>query len=394
VNELLRSDAEDPDRVRLDAHLARLHRHTTGLEASMILGGDGILRLLTYLTAANLDRMHVETPIRAGNMLGKARRPLSQESLGQRDESLAHGANHGPQLNESASRASNGHGTDREERLLRLVDILRTEQVSASIVTKDEVGRTGLRRWRGLWLPAVVVVLMGAAAILYASRPTHVFSDARPHLSPEPAHPIQSNPTAKIGLQPQPRDGTGDTSVATDKPSDPALIAPFHGGFTQGNPLQPLPTIERQVTNPSSVAEAAPSLDGNIGETKPVDLLAPKHESDSLANPNPAAVIGDVSGSKPNKPTLMVYFPRGSLRSETNARSLATRIEANFAKSDFEAQSALPDDAVIYFLEESSHNLARVVGKSLGDLGYRWRIVNGSSPAGVHRNMIEAWLPR
>jgi hypothetical protein len=75
--------------------------------------------LLTYLAAASLDRMHVETPIRAGNTLGKARRPLSQKSLGQREDTVAHGGNHGSQLNESSSRASNGHGIDREERLLR-----------------------------------------------------------------------------------------------------------------------------------------------------------------------------------------------------------------------------------------------------------------------------------
>jgi Protein of unknown function (DUF2721) len=41
VAELLRGDAGDVDRVRLRAHLARLHRRTTMLDASMILGGIG-----------------------------------------------------------------------------------------------------------------------------------------------------------------------------------------------------------------------------------------------------------------------------------------------------------------------------------------------------------------
>jgi hypothetical protein len=90
----------------------------------------------------------------------------------------------------------------------------------------------------------------------------------------------------------------------------------------------------------------------------------------------------------------MVYFPRGSLRAETNARGLAARVDTDLARTDFEAQSALPDDAVIKFSLASNHNLARAVGKSLGDLGYRWRIVNGSGPTEVHRNMIEVWLPR
>ena len=41
VNEMLRGDAEDLDRVRLRAHLARLHHRTMMLDASMILGGIG-----------------------------------------------------------------------------------------------------------------------------------------------------------------------------------------------------------------------------------------------------------------------------------------------------------------------------------------------------------------
>jgi hypothetical protein len=41
VNELLCGDAEGLDRMRLRAHLARLHGRTTMLDASMILGGIG-----------------------------------------------------------------------------------------------------------------------------------------------------------------------------------------------------------------------------------------------------------------------------------------------------------------------------------------------------------------
>jgi hypothetical protein len=154
------------------------------------------------------------------------------------------------------------------------------------------------------------------------------------------------------------------------------------------------PIIEHQVTKRSGIAEAATSLDGSIAKTKPVDLLTPRHEAGSLANPALAAITGDVSGSKTNKPTLLVYFPRGSLRAETNARSLSARIDSNLAKSDLETQSILPDDAVIKFSEESNHTLARVVDKSLRDLGYRWRIENSASPVGAHRDMIEVWLPR
>jgi len=172
------------------------------------------------------------------------------------------------------------------------------------------------------------------------------------------------------------------------------LIAPLPEGLAKGDALQSPPIIEHQMTKPSGIAEAATSLDGSIAETKPVDLLTPRHEAGSLANPPLAAMTGDVSGSKTNKPALLVYFPRGSLRAETNARSLSARIDSNLTKSDFAAQSTLPDDAVIKFSEESNHTLARMVGKSLADLGYRWRIENNASPVGAHRNMIEVWLPR
>jgi hypothetical protein len=213
-------------------------------------------------------------------------------------------------------------------------------------------------------------------------------------LVPEPGHPIQSNLSTKIGLQHHSRDGTDDTSVAIDKPFNPSPIAPFPEDLAQGNPLQAVPAIERQVTNRSGIAEAATSLDGSITKTKPVNLPAPKNEADSLASPPLAAMTDDISGSKPNRPTLVVYFPRGSLRAESNARSLSARLNSNLEKSDFEAQSGLPDEAIIKFAEESNHALARVIGKSLGDLGYRWRIKYSSSPVGAPRNSIEVWLPR
>jgi hypothetical protein len=345
-----------------------------------------------YPTAANLDGMHVKTPIRADNAPGKARPPLSGISLGQTKDFVAHAWSNGSQLNESSPRDVNGRGTDREERLLRLVDILRTEQISADTVADTEVGKISLHRWRGPCFWAIVVILMGAAALLLASRPNLVSADVRPDLPHEPGYPIQLGLTAKIA-QPL-RDGTGDTHVSTDKPINPSFITPFPEGLPQGDPLQSPPIIEHQVADRPSLAKAATSLDGNIAATKPDDVIVPKHEADSPANPTSAALIGDVSGSKTNKPALMVYFPRGSLRAETNAENLAVRVDANLAKADFEAQSTLPDDAVIKYSGEGGHKLARVVGKSLGDFGYRWRIVNSSSPVGAHGSMIEVWLPR
>jgi|ERR1700733_2607793 hypothetical protein len=172
----------------------------------------GILELLTYLTAANLDGMHVDTPIRAGNAPGEVWPPLSRKSPGEREESLAHARNNGPQLNARPSRAREGQGTDREERLLRLVDILRAEQLSASMAAKTEVGTTDLHRWRWSCLWAIVAVLMGAVALLLAFRPTLVYSGVRRDLS---GHPFQSDPTTKI-VQSRRPDGTSDADVSTD----------------------------------------------------------------------------------------------------------------------------------------------------------------------------------
>jgi hypothetical protein len=236
-------------------------------------------------------------------------------------------------------------------------------------------------------------MLLGAVAILYASRLTHTTSGARPNLPDGPSHPIPSRPTTTFGLQGQP-DETGGTSVATAKPINPSMIIPLPEALAQGNPPQPPPAVERQGTPRSGIAEAAASPDASLATTRSADVPTLQHEAAAPPGQPVAAVTANVSGSESDKPALVVYFPRGSLRAETNARSLSTRIGSDLAKSDFEAQPTLPDDAVIKFSDESNHKLARFVGKSLGDMGYRWRIENTSGSAGAVRNKIEVWLPR
>jgi hypothetical protein len=61
--------------------------------------------------------------------------------------------------------------------------------------------------------------------------------------------------------------------------------------------------------------------------------------------------------------------------------------------SDIQARTSLPDDTVINFSDKGNHERARMIGKSLGDSGYRWKIEKIPSPAGSYRNMIEVWLP-
>src|SRR5580692_6715550 len=83
-------------------------------------------------------------------------------------------------LNDRLAKVPGNVGTDREERLLRFVDILRAEQIRASIRADAEGGGTGLRRWRGpvLFLVVVVVAIGAAAAFLKAPGPSPVRPNA------------------------------------------------------------------------------------------------------------------------------------------------------------------------------------------------------------------------
>jgi hypothetical protein len=200
-------------------------------------------------------------------------------------------------LNEGPAKAPKSFGTDREERLLRFVDILRTEQVRASIGANAEGGGTGFRRWRGLALFLTDTV--------------------------EPTAP-------------------------------PAAIA------TRPDPIEP---------------------------------RALRHEADAAAAPPPARAEAEVSEPETAKPVLLVYYPHGSRHGEATARSLAAPIGSVVTSSDIKAPTSLPDDAMIVFSEERNHEFARMIGKSLGDSGYRWKIEKIPSPVGSHRNMIEVWLP-
>ena len=315
--------------------------------------------------------MHIEPPIRAGTARGNTVQFLSRASAGQKEDPVAHAWNNVSPPNKDSARASDGHGTDREERLLRMADILRTEQVSASTVAEKEIAMTGFHRRSGLGAWVIVFILMGVAALLLIFRPTH---------------PILSERIGKV-KQPQPSDGAGDADVATERPIRLSL-SPLPEDHAQS-----LPITEHQETRRSDIAEAATSLAGSIAETDSVDLSTPRPEANLPANPPLAAITGGVSHSNPNK-ALLVYVPHSSLRAETNARSLLARINVDLTVFASESKSALPDDAVIKFSAESNHALARTVGKSLGDLGYRWRIENSSDLVAARRNFVEVWLPR
>jgi hypothetical protein len=299
---------------------------------------------------------------------------------------------------EDPIRESNSFGADREERLLRFVDNLRTEQVRASIEANAEGGRTGLRGP----LLAVVVTLMGAAAgFLQTSGPSHIHPDVPPEprvgtalvqSAPGPVPSSQPALPPKIA-QSRPPEGVGEVDAPADRPANLAPIRPVPEPHSLSNPHPSESALAGQsATDPSNVAEATTPPAVVTARPTSIDPVAPRHDA-ALASPPPLAAATEAAEPVTAKPVLRVHYPHGSSRAEANARSLTARIGANLASSDIEAQTNLPSDAVIKFSDERNHALARMIGKSLGDSGYSWKIENTSGSVGSQQNMIEVWLP-
>jgi hypothetical protein len=301
-------------------------------------------------------------------------------------------------LNDGPAKAPNGFGTDREERLLRFVDILRTEQVRASIGAGAEGGGTGFRRWRGLalFLVVVVVAIGAATAFLKVPGPSVVRPDATPDSAPgtasvqapEPTPLSQSALRPKIAASPAP-EGVSEADAPTGGAVNPNPTPPIAGVLSSSNARPPGPAPVQQG------AADSPNLTGPAAAARPdtIQPLAPGHEAEALAAPPPAGADPEVSEPETAKRFLLVHYPHGSPRGEATARNLSARIGSSVTSSDIQARTSLPDDAVIDFSDERNHELARMIGKSLGDSGYRWKIEKIPSPVGTHSNMIEVWLP-
>jgi hypothetical protein len=303
-------------------------------------------------------------------------------------------------LDENPSRAPNYPATDREERLLRMVDDLRTRQV----VANAEGGRTGFRRAHGPGvLLAIVLVLMGtAAAFLHISGPSHVHRDAPPDSAVGTA-PVQSAPAPAPAdqpvappniAQPRPPENMAKVDAHADGSANPAPVNSVPGALSLSIPHPPQSSpAEQRAPDPPDVAAAATPSAAVTPRPKYSDPVAPQHEPNAVASPPPTGAVAEVAEPDTAKPELWVYYPLGSSRAEANARSLAARIASNLSSSGFKAQANLSGEAVIKFSEERHHALARMIGKSLGDSGYGWKIEKTSSSVGSHRNIIEVWLP-
>src|ERR1700733_10481986 len=111
-------------------------------------------------------------------------------------------------LKDGPAKAPENFSTDREERLLRFVDILRAEQVRASIGANAEGGGTGFRRRHRLALCLVVVVIAIGAAAAFLKGP---------------------------GLSPVRQDATHDSAGGTTSAQAPALTPPGQSALPPEN---------------------------------------------------------------------------------------------------------------------------------------------------------------
>jgi hypothetical protein len=395
------------------------------------------------------------------------------------------------QLDEDSTGASDNPGSAREARLLRLVDIMRAEQIRASVEQGAEAGGSGFH-WRRPWpvgglvliAAGVVGATLAGAVLLHSTGPSggrrRAASVDTAMVEPAPVASAQRTPAADP-VQPQPPPGAGEADAVADKPGGPGAgagtsnapdrsqaaeppevaAAPTQAApvTTPPQPIAPtVPQVEAEPAAPGREAEpAAPQQEtapaaaqgetasaAPPGETEPAAprqesepaapgqetaSAAPQQETASaapgqetasaapgqetasaapgreaaasgtspagspVAGPPPATATAEVPDPEAARPVLLVYYPDGSVPAEAAARSLTTRIGSNFVNSDVNAETSPPDTAVIRFSEQRNHSLARIVGKSLGDAGYRWRIENTAGSGASQRNTIEVWLP-
>jgi hypothetical protein len=116
--------------------------------------------------------------------------------------------------------------------------------------------------------------------------------------------------------------------------------------------------------------------------TQSVTPPAPPHGTEAASGARTAEAPAD-------GPDLLIYYPSGSTRAEASARNLAAQIGSNVTNSDVRAGGGPSDHAAIRFSGERNHTLARMIGRSLGEAGYHWKI--DASPS--RGNTIEVWLP-
>jgi hypothetical protein len=302
------------------------------------------------------------------------------------------------QLDEHPARISNGTHADREERLLRLVDILRTEQMRASVVEPDDAAKKTNPRWRsiGLILAIAVLVIAAGVTVLRVADPFHIHpaSPPKPLGKLAPVQPATGSDLSGKSVDPanarqaQPHEGLSETGPATNAPSANRQVPE---SLPSGTP-QAAPSGQ-SVANPPNGAEAVAPPAAVTARPNPVGALAPEHKADVVADPQSALAEQEAAEPATAKPVLRVYYPKGSMHAEVSAWSLSVRSRSDIASSDFRLQTNASGDALVKFSDERNHAVARLIGKYLGDAGYSWKIVNTTGSADSQRNIVEVWLP-
>jgi hypothetical protein len=312
-------------------------------------------------------------------------------------------------LHEDSVTASGAPVSEREARLLRLVDIMRAEREGASGGESAEDGGSGFRWWRGVGLILAGVVGVTAAVVVFLHNPgpTGVRRDAPHDPVAGTAMQVQPVPDPVASVQRYPSPSTPPPSTVQASPAAGAAEAvrpgePGTGASAPSGPSQAAVAEPREAEPPAAAVAPAPP-EAVSTPTQSVAPAAPPHEAEAASGAPPTQSVAPLapphaaeaaSGVPPAEaaaggPDLRVYYPAGSSRAEASARNLTARIGSNVTNSDVRAESSPPDHAVIRFSGERDHTLARMIGRSLGDAGYRWTIENTRSRS----DTIEVWLP-
>jgi hypothetical protein len=326
---------------------------------------------------------------------------------------------------EEADKAPDSDEVSPEERLQRLVlDSLRAEQeqpVDAPAVASPEPVRAETGGWRGLNL-FLALVIAGAAAggsllliigqhdfgqdapprSTIATGPIHAASLPAPlpaalpvplpaplsptvTVAPPPVPPEQPPRPAQLAVEP------GAVSVQPDNTtpshSDPA-VPPSRG--LQSLTTEPAKPMVETLPSPTATTASRPDV---VVRPEVSKMPTVQHDAGTAASLSAARVPATVHEAEIDKPVLWVYYPFGATLAGENARTLASRIGSDVSSVDFIGLAEVPKIAVIRFSQERNVTLSKAMGKALANLGYRWRLEDGSNAGGAPHNMIEIWLP-
>ncbi len=338
--------------------------------------------------------------------------------------------NIGSRLAQDPARVAIDDETTPEERLQRLVlESLRAEYeeeaVTAVAVQPPPPERVRTGRLRGLTLFLALVIATTAAgglALLILGR-QEIEQDPEPGVVAttepvQPAPPVVSQPPiapenvsrrAEVAIEAEPPKAQADNAapISLDtvppSPGTSRSLDPVPAKPSIDNPSNPAPFVAPRPSDPPRPNDPAKPND----PPRPNDPAKPndpprsgsakspvaQRETGTGASPSPARAIATAREPEQGKPVVWIYYPIGATQAGETARTLAARIAPDAARVDYGAQADMPRIAVIRFSVGKNEELAKAVGKTLGNLGFRWKIEDVSKSVSTPHNMVEIWLP-